>query len=403
MSGLMVLSVLSAGVWAVLLLAHGRFWWADQWLRACVRPRLAWPEVVAVIPARDEADVIGDSIESLMASRYPGRFSVILVDDGSSDGTADVARGVAAAAASPHRLEVLSAPPLAPGWTGKTAAQRAGLAASLALAPDARYVLFTDADIVHGPDVLARLVEKAQDEGRALVSLMAKLDSRGLWGRLLIPAFVFFFQKLYPFPRVNDQASMTAGAAGGCMLVRRTAFLEAGGFEAMRDALIDDCALARLLKVSARRRSIWLGLTHEVVSRRDNRSLASVWTMVARTAFAQLGHSAWLLAGTVLGMGLVYLVPPVVSVTTPWHGQTGAGVVAALTWAAMVVAYAPMAWVYGQGAWRGLMLPVAAFLYMLMTLTSALKHWQGRGGQWKGRSYSHLTGSHSERGGGEVG
>ncbi len=394
MNVILVLAGLAALAWAYLLTAHGRFWRADQWLAAeragLVPQRAVWPAVAAVIPARDEADVIAASIESHLRSRYPGSFSVILVDDASADGTADNARAVSVPGTR-HGLHVIAAPPLAPGWTGKIAAQRAGLDASHRIAPDARYVLFTDADIVHGPDTLARLVAKAEEEDRVLVSLMARLDDRGLWGGLLIPAFVFFFQMLYPFPKVNDPRSSVAGAAGGCMLARRDVFAAAGGFEAMRTALIDDCTLARLMKGVPPRHAIWLGLTRELTSQRDNRSLDSVWSMVARSAYAQLDYSPLLLAGTLLGMVLVYLTGPVLVLTMPWHGSMLAAGLGLAVWIAMAVSYAPTLRLYGRSALQGVALPLAACLYTAMTVSSALRHWQGRGGAWKGRTYSDLS------------
>ncbi len=388
MSFVFAAAVAGAIAWIYLLFFNGRFWWADQWLPEGWGSRQAWPEVVAVIPARDEAAVIGQTIAAHGKSTYPGRFSVILVDDGSRDGTAEVARSAAGEGAPD--LTVLQAPPLAPGWSGKIAAQHAGLAHSHQVAPDATYVLFTDADIVLASDTLTRLVAKAETDNRVLVSLMAKLDARGLWGTLLIPAFVFFFQKLYPFPRVNDPRSAVAGAAGGCMLARREVFERQGGFEVMHSTLIDDCTFARVMKGQPPERSIWLGLTRDVISLRDNRAIGSVWNMVARTAYAQLGHSPLLLAGTVIGMGLVYLAGPLAALTWNWHGDFTAAAIGFAAWAGMAIAYWPTLRLYGQPFLAGFALPVAGFLYMLMTFTSAWRHWQGQGGRWKGRTYSNM-------------
>jgi hopene-associated glycosyltransferase HpnB len=243
---------------------------------------------------------------------------------------------------------------------------------------------------VHAPSTLRRLVAKAGAERLALVSLMARLDSRGLWGALLIPAFVYFFQKLYPFPQSNSPDAEVAAAAGGCMLVEKEALAAAGGVAAIRSQLIDDCALARLIKSakSAAPRRIWIGLAdEEVVSLRDNRRLASVWDMVARSAFTQLDHSWLKLAGTVAGMALLYLAPILVLALFPLHLDGAAAAFAAAAFAVMAFTYLPTLAVYGQPSWRGFFLPVAAALYTAMTVSSALRHTFGRGGRWKGRIY----------------
>ena len=372
-------------VWIFLLVGRGGFWRADQRLPAEPSPPADWPEVAVLIPARDEAATIGRAVESHVASRYPGALSVIVIDDASSDGTADVAR--AAARGSDRTVHVVQAPALAPGWTGKLWALEAGLRAAGQHAPEARYLLLTDADIVHGPGTLSRLVALAEARGLALASLMARLDARG-WGGLLIPAFVFFFQKLYPFAWVNDPARRMAGAAGGCMLVERVALAAQGGFAPIRGALIDDCALATLLKLGPPRRAIWLGLAvDEVVSLRDNTRLRTVWRMVARTAFTQLDHSAVMLGLTLIGLVLTYLAGPAAVLALPLHGDAVAAAVGAGAWTLSALAFRPTIRLYDQPSWRALGLPVAAALYAGMTLHSALARWRGRGGAWKGRTY----------------
>ncbi len=380
------LAFLALASWIYLAFWRADFWRADQRLGDAPDPA-DWPAVAAVIPARDEAASIGAVVAAHMASDYPGAFSVIVVDDASADGTADLAR---AAATEARPLDVILAPPLEPGWTGKLAAQRAGIERARETAPEARYLLLCDADIVFAPHALRRLVARAEDENLALASLMARLDARGTWGKLLIPAFVYFFQKLYPFPLANDPASRVAAAAGGCMLVRRDALEASGGVEAIRTRLIDDCALAERLKregAGAPRR-IWLGLAdEEAKSLRDNRAFASIRAMVERTAFAQLGHSWPMLAGAVLGLALVYLVPPLAIVSALLGGSLAAAGFGLAAWAIMAATYAPTVKLYGEPAWKAVLLPAAAFFYTLMTISSAVQHERGEGGRWKGRAY----------------
>lgn len=371
--------------WLVLAFARGGFWRAGERLEPAPEPR-QWPPVIALIPARNEAASIAAVIAAHAASDYPGEFSVVVIDDGSDDGTADLAD--AEAQKSRRAFDVISAPPLAPGWSGKLAALNAGL--DRVRDRPAKYLLFTDADIAHAPATLRRLVARAESENLALASLMARLDARGMWGALLIPAFVYFFQMLYPFAQANDPASKVAAGAGGCMLVNREALAAAGGVEAIRDRLIDDCALAERLKhagAGAPRR-IWIGLaSDEVVSLRDNRDLSSIWSMVARTAFAQLGHSWLMLAATVAGMAVVYLAPPLIALAYPLHGNELSGVTALAAWLLMATTYRPTLRLYGAPRSLTFALPAAAFLYVLMTVSSALRHIRGGGGLWKGRTY----------------
>lgn len=374
-----VLALLALLAWAVLLFFRGGFWRADQRLNVAPAPP-SWPEVMAIIPARNEAGTISEVVRAHEASDYPGGYAVITVDDGSTDGTAAIAEKAGA--------EVITAPLLQPGWSGKLWALQAGVAEAAQVAPDARWLLLTDADIIHAPATLRRLVAKAEAEGLAMASLMARLDARGFWGGLLVPAFIFFFQMLYPFPWVNRDGHRVAGAAGGCVLIRRDVLEEIGGIASIADALIDDCTLAARVKHAGRSRRIWLGLADcEVVSRRDNSRLSSIWTMVARTAFTQLRHSAALLLAVLIGMALVFLAPPSLVIA----GLFGAGwwplIAGGISWAAMVLAYAPTLRLYGRPAWHGLALPVAAGFYGAMTVSSALDHWRGRGGAWKGRIY----------------
>jgi len=356
------------------------FWRADQRLGEAGALD-AWPGVVAVVPARNEAATIADTVSSLLGQDYPGAVSVIVVDDNSDDGTAVKARE---AAGDGGRLMVVSGTPLEQGWTGKLWAVSQGIAAADDFAPDASYLLLTDADIVHDPGNLRRLVYKAETDGRHLVSLMVRLRAVSFWERWLIPAFVFFFQKLYPFPAVNDPAGKVAAAAGGCMLVRRDTLAEAGGIAAIRDALIDDCALARLINA---RGPVWLGLAARTRSLRAYDGLSEIWDMVARTAFVQLDHSALQLIGTVIGMAVIYLAPPAAMIGGAVFGDNATTALGGAAWLLMVTAYGPTLRLYGQPLAAGIALPLVAALYTLMTLSSALRHWRGRGGAWKGRHY----------------
>lgn len=370
-----------------LLFRHG-FWRLRERLRPAPSPA-AWPEVAVLIPARNEAAQVGEVVAAHMASTYPGRFSLILVDDGSEDGTAEVARA-AAGPAPPRPLHVIEGRPLPPGWSGKLWALETAREAAGRLAPAARWLLLTDADIRHGPDLLARLVARAEAADLALLSVMARLDCRGFWGTLLIPAFLYFFLKLYPFAAVNDSASRVAGAAGGVVLIRRDVLEAIGGFGALKGALIDDCTLAARVKAGPPRRRVELVLADgfaEAVSLRDNRGLAGIRDMVARTAYAQLRHSPLLLLGTVAGLALVYLAPPLLWLAWPLHGSAPAAIAGGLAWLVMALTYRPMVRHCRVPGVMALSLPVAAAFYAGFTLLSAWRHWRGRGGQWKGRVY----------------
>ncbi|MEM7211703.1 MAG: glycosyltransferase [Pseudomonadota bacterium] len=374
-----MLAFLTCLAWLFLLLFWGGFWRADQRLSNDGRLS-ATPGVTVLIPARDEADTIGDVVRAHRATAYPGPVKVFVVDDHSEDGTANLARDAGA--------EVISAKPLPHGWSGKLWALQCGLEHADSHAPEAEYLLLTDADILHEPQTLAKLLAKAQSDSIALVSLMARLDTRGLWGALLIPAFVFFFQKLYPFRWVNRTGFPLAAAAGGCVLLRRDALREIGDFASIRDALIDDCTLAARVKRSGGGNAIWLGLAEsEVTSLRDNRSFGSIWAMVRRTAFTQLHHSWILLTIAVLGMCFLYL-GPAVSILAGIFSVTPTQIILGIFgYALMCLAYWPTLRLYGFSLGWTVTLPLAAFLYTAMTLASAVSHLQGKGGAWKGRTY----------------
>ncbi len=369
------LAALSLVLWLYLLLGRGFFWQAR--LAPPVPPPARWPSVVAVVPARDEAAVVDEAISSLLTQDYPGRFSVVLVDDHSSDGTAAIARAAATRLGRADRLAVFGARALPQGWTGKLWALAEGVRQIEEAGDPPELFLFTDADIAHHPRNLAELVARLEGEQRDLVSLMVRLHCRSWAERFLIPAFVFFFDMLYPFPWVSDPRRGTAAAAGGCILLRRSAYLRIGGYAAIRGALIDDCALGRAVKQGG---SIWLGLTRETRSIRPYLRVGEIWRVVARTAYTQLDHSPLLLAGTVLGMVVTYLVPPLLV----WTGGLG-GALAGAAWAAMALAYAPMQRLYGVSLLWAPLLPAVALVYLAATLDSARRHWRGRGGEWKGR------------------
>ncbi|MEO1250930.1 MAG: glycosyltransferase [Pseudomonadota bacterium] len=381
-------AVLSLAAWLYLLLFRGGYWRCAERLETrrddAASPRPAPPRVVAVIPARNEADSIARVVAAHLKSDLPGGYPIMLVDDGSTDGTADLARATAANA--PGRLTVIDGAPLRQGWTGKLWAMRQGIEAARTHDPD--YLLFCDADIEFAPETVSRLTLKAASDGLDLVSLMALLDARGAWGGLLAPAFVYFFQKLYPFAFANDPFNNVAAAAGGCMLARADAVDAIGGVDAFKDALIDDCALARAIKDRDADARIWIGLADdEAVSLRDNRSLSSIWNMVARTAFAQLNFSPMLLVGALLGMALLYIAPPLIALGLFAHGDVAASLIALGAWGVMAATFWPMLKLYRQQPWQSTLLPIAGALYTAMTFASALRHWRGAGGQWKGRTY----------------
>jgi hopene-associated glycosyltransferase HpnB len=382
-----VLAATALAVWLYLLFARGAFWRCterDDWTPATLAERPAGlPCVAVVVPARNEADQIGASIGSLVKQDYAGPWTIILVDDESSDGTADVARRTLAEDCN-ERLRVVTSRVLPAGWTGKLWAIKQGTELAMALPQRPDYLLLTDADIVHPPDSVRRLVEHAHCKGLVLASLMVKLRCESFAERANIPAFVFFFQMLYPFAWVNRPHGPVAAAAGGCMLVRADALDEAGGIEVIRGALIDDCALARVLK---RHGPIWLGLTTRVRSIRRYAALADIRRMVVRSAYAQLRYSPLLLFGTVAAMGLTYFVPPVIALA----GTGVARVLGLLTWGLMALAFAPTLRLYRRSPLWGFALPAIALQYLIFTLDSAYQYVRGRGGTWKGRVQANVS------------
>ena len=382
------LAILSVIIWIGLLCFRGQFWQADQQLETQDRKKdetETLPVICAVIPARNEAQLLPVTLRSLLTQDYPN-LTIILVDDHSTDGTTQVAKTTAEELGS-QQLQVISAKPLPQSWTGKLWAIEQGIQAAQ-IAPE--YILLTDADIEHDCANLRRLVAKAQAEDLDLVSVMVRLRCESFWEKLLLPAFVFFFQKLYPFRWVNNPSKTTAAAAGGCILIRQTALEQIGGMQVVRQALIDDCALAHAVKsTSPRSRGIWLGLSDLTHSLRPYPSLKSIWDMVARTAFTQLHYSPLLLFKTVVGMILIYMVAPVATVLGVVTENWAIATTGFIGWLLMSVAYYPTINFYKCSPWFAICLPAIALLYTLMTIDSALQHWQGKGGVWKGRVYSH--------------
>jgi hopene-associated glycosyltransferase HpnB len=448
------LALLSLAIWVGLLTMWGNFWWCDQrlgdwglgirdWgregdgedggdgeeiqnpkskIQNSSAPNSPLPAICAVIPARNEADVIARAVRSLLSQTYPGSFQIVLVDDHSTDSTGEVAQKAAAELGQSSRLTVVQAESLPAGWTGKLWAMEQGARYIQTLNPAPDYLLFTDADIEHDRYNLSQLVTKALQDDLDLVSLMVLLHCENFWEKLLIPAFVFFFQKLYPFPLVNNPNSRVAGAAGGCLLIRRETLQAIGGLQILRQALIDDCSLAKAVKFGKAEGNpslvtghsslpqdkgqrteehskfkiqnskfptgkIWLGLTQSTRSLRPYKSLETIWNMVARTAYTQLNYSPWLLVGTLVGMVLVYLVLPVSAIAGLLTGHWTIAAVGFIGWGLMTVAYLPTIRLYQLSPLWAVCLPAIAVLYNLMTLDSALRHWRGQGGAWKGRVY----------------
>jgi hopene-associated glycosyltransferase HpnB len=378
-----VLASAAALAWLYLLTLHGGYWRTSHRLPPAGGGSGPLPAVTAVVPARNEADILPACLPTLLAQDYEGRLTIIVVDDDSADGTGAVAAKLGAAVPGQHELRVVTARPTPAGWAGKVWAMAAGVAAAAAPGADPDYLLFTDADIAYAPGTVARLARAAVGGDYAMVSQMALLRTGNRPEKLLVPAFVYFFAQLYPFGRVSRPRSRTAAAAGGCMLVRVDALAGAGGLAPIRHARIDDVALGGLLKRHGGR--CWLGLTTDVVSMRPYDRLADIWNMVARSAYTQLRYSRALTAAVVLGLAWLYLLPPAAaiaglallagagpSVDAAWLLAAGlAG------WVLMAVSYVPMLRLYRLSPLRGPTLPLIAALYAAMTVDSARRHRRG--------------------------
>ena len=414
----LVIAAISLAIWVYLFIARGNFWsllpFDDDEAAHPAPP--TWPTVTAIIPARNEAETIAQTIASLVQQNYPGKFSIVIVDDHSDDATAKLAQESAQAnhpnSNVARALTNLNAPPLQPGWTGKLSALNAGIefVSTQTSAEDLSfrakrgicfssttpqtsadepptYLWFTDADIVHGPDTLSRLVSRAEQNNLDLTSLMVLLRAQTLPERFLIPPFLFFFLMLYPPQKIASPKSHIAGAAGGCILLRRDALDRIGGLAAIRGEVIDDCALARAVKHSgsgshAKAASIWMGLTRKSRSLRTYSTFAEIRDMIARTAFTQLRYSALLLLGTLLSLAITYLAP----IALLFAHDTATRLLALTTWLLMTLLFLPTARFYRISTHWAATLPLAAAFYAAATFLSALRYWTNRGAQWKGRS-----------------
>lgn len=372
-----ILGWLAALGWCYLAFGHAHFW--EPLLADPVKAPAAWPSVDIIIPARNEADMLPQSLPSLLQQDYPGDWRIILVDDHSQDGTGNIALDLSSL--QPERLSVVSAPPLPEGWSGKVAAMSTGVEESRS-----HYILFTDADITHAPDSLRHLVARSLAYNFDLVSLMVRLRCDSFAEKLLVPAFVFFFTMLYPFRRACDPQSSMAAAAGGVMLLKRQALENIGGLARIKSALIDDCALAKAIKTNGGKNAgpgrIALTLTHDVSSLRPYPEIKDVWQMISRTAYTQLQYSPALLAGTLVGMLILYIIPLILLLS----GNGSLSLTGFAVWSLMSALYMPTVLFYGQPALWAFTLPLAAMVYMGATFDSARLYHQGKGGQWKGRA-----------------
>jgi hopene-associated glycosyltransferase HpnB len=395
MLALSIACAVAAVAWTYLVAGHGGYWRTSQWLPPVTGDPDTWPDVVAVVPARNEAEMLPATLPALLGQEYPGTLTVIVVDDRSSDGTAEVA----AKLDDGRPLKVIAGTAAPAGWAGKVWAMAQGLgaagipAAAGANPEPAGYVLFTDADIAFRARTLRDLVAAAEADDRDLVSQMALLRTATGWERVVVPAFVYFFAQLYPFRRVNVPGSRTAAAAGGCMLVRRGALEKSGGLAPISGALIDDVAMGRMIK--RQRGRCWLGLSRQVVSVRPYPGLASLWQMVARSAYNQLNYSPVLLAATIIGLLFLYVLPPigaVIGFAVLLSGGAAGGSAALAAgaglagWALMSLSYLPMLRLYRLSPLRAPGLPLIALLYAGMTADSARRHHTGRGADWRGRT-----------------
>jgi hopene-associated glycosyltransferase HpnB len=376
----LILAIISLLIWVVLTFFRGAFWQVLAFDDDIAKQEslARWPRVVAIVPARNEAEFIARTVESMVKQDYPGELRVVVVDDHSEDGTGELAREAAARAGASERVLVQRGATLQSGWTGKLLAMQQGVES--AGAQESEYFWFTDADIEHAPDTLRRVVQRAEREKLNLVSLMALSQVNSLSEHLLIPPFLYFFLKLYPPSWIANRNGKTAGAAGGCVLLKREALDRMGGLAAIRGEVIDDCTMARAVKRTGG--GLWMGLTRKSVSLRTYATFTEIKDLIARTAFTQLGYSSLLLAGTLLGMLVTYLLPVILT----FSGQPVVWRLGLAAWALMAITYLPTVRFYKLSPLWAAALPLAAGFYTYATWISAVRYWLGRGGQWKGRA-----------------
>jgi len=374
------IGIITLAIWLHLFFGRGWFWRVKKFNAdgVSIAPLDVWPKIVAIVPARNEANTIGEVVTSLVNQDYPGPFSIVIVDDHSEDATSAIASRVAEEQAAQGRVQTVAALTLPDGWTGKLWALNSGVISSQQDPP--AFFWFTDADITHAPDTLRRLVTRAERDRLDLASLMVLLQAKTLPERALIPAFLYFFLMLYPPQWIADEELATAGAAGGCILLRREALERIGGFSSIRGAVIDDCALAKAIKRTNGR--IWMGLTRKSVSLRAYRTFAEIRDLIARTAFTQLRYSALFLLGTLAGMFLTYIAPVILIFA---HDST-ARLLGATAWFLMAASFLPTVRFYRLSFVWVPLLPLAAAFYSYATCLSALRYWLGKGGLWKGRA-----------------
>ena len=376
----LILAIVSLLMWVVLTFLRGAFWqllaFDDDISRQESLPR--WPRVVVIVPARNEAETIARAVQSLVKQEYSGELRVVVMDDHSEDGTGALAREAAERAGAGERVLILQGAALESGWTGKLLAMKQGVESGFAREAD--FYWFTDADIEHTPDTLRRIVQRAERDGLDLVSLMAFSQVKSFPERLLIPPFLYFFLKLYPLSWIASRTRKTAGAAGGCILLRRAALERIGGLAAFRGEVIEDCAMARAVKQTGG--GLWMGLTRKSVSLRTYTSFTEIQDLIARTAFTQLGYSELALAGTLLGMMVTYLLPVIFT----FSAQAVVWRLGLAAWTLMAITYLPTVRFYRMSPLWAAALPLAAAFYTYATWLSAVRYWLGRGGQWKGRA-----------------
>src|SRR6267378_5908922 len=372
-----LLALLVLVIWIYMAFLRGNFWRLEE-DHLEPKPLEKWPRIVAIVPARNEAATIARAVTSLLGQNYPGEFSIIVVDDQSDDGTAALARKAAEETGATPRITVRSASELPQGWTGKLWALNEGISAASGEAPE--FFWFTDADIVHAPDTLRRLVSRAETESLDLASLMVLLQAKTFPEKLLIPPFLYFFLMLYPPRWIADPQKRTAGAAGGCILLRRAALDRIGGLASIRNEVIDDCALARVVKKTGGK--IWMGVTRASISLREYKTFAEIRDLIARTAFTQLHYSSLLLVATLLGLFVSYWLPWLLF----FVGEDPSWLLGSTAASLMTVTFLFTVKFYNRLALWSLTLPFAAGFYGYATFLSAIRFWLGRGAQWKGRS-----------------